>query len=115
MDPKTASNFLIDQGTALITQRNPDAFLSLLAKGEPPYPGQMTSILLALKTVYDAHREVGQIDRPLVHALHLLAMESHQLYETGRRNGVQWPPLLADDLQRLERAVQSIFSGEWLG
>ncbi len=91
MDPKTAANFLVDQGTALVTQRNPDAFLSLLSRGEPPYPGQMTSILLALKTVYDAHREVTQIDRLLAHALHLLAMESHQLYEAGRRNGVQWP------------------------
>ncbi|MGB3240371.1 MAG: hypothetical protein WBB29_18910 [Geitlerinemataceae cyanobacterium] len=115
MDPKTAANFLVDQGTALITQRNPDAFLSLLSQGEPPYPGQMTSILLALKTAYDAHRDAKQIDRFLAHALHLLAMESHQLYEAGRRNGVQWPPLLAEDLQRLELAVQSIFSGEWQG
>jgi hypothetical protein len=115
MDPKTACNFLIDQGMALMTQRNPDAFLLLLSRGEPPYPGQMTSILLALKTAYDAHQELDQIDRPLVHALHLLAMESHKYYEVGHRNGVQWPPLLADDLQRLELAVQSIFSGEWQG
>lgn len=115
MDPKTAAKFLIDQGTALIAQRNKDAFLCLLSRGETPYPGQMTSILLALKTVYEAHRQLSQIDRPLAHALHLLAIESHQLYEAGRRNGVQWSPLLADDLQRLERAVQSIFSGEWQG
>lgn len=98
-----------------MTQRNPDAFLALLSRGEPPYPGQMTSILLALKTAYDAHGQLSQIDRPLARALHLLAMESHQLYETGRRNGVQWPPLLAEDLQRLERGVDSIFSGQWSG
>ncbi|HIK31745.1 MAG TPA: Dethiobiotin synthetase [Oscillatoriales cyanobacterium M59_W2019_021] len=115
MNPKTACNFLIDQGMALITQRNPDAFLCLLAKGESPYPGQMTSILLALKTVRDALGDAKQIDRPLADALHRLAMESHKHYEAGRRNGVQWSPLLAEDLQRLEDAVCGIFSGEGQG
>jgi hypothetical protein len=113
MDAKTARNFLIDQGTALMTQKNPDAFLMLLKQGKAPHPGQMTSILLALKTAYESTKSASSLDRALVDALHLLAMESREHYEAGRRQGVQWPPLLAEDLSRLALAVQSVFSGEW--
>jgi hypothetical protein len=114
MDATTARNFLIDQGTALMTQKNPDAFLMLLKQGKAPHPGQMTSILLALKTAYESTKGSSNLDRALVSALHLLAMESRDAYETGRLQGAQWPPLLAEDLSRLALAVQSVFSGTWL-
>lgn len=115
MDYTTARNFLIDQGTALSTQRNPDALLVLLAQGKPPIPGQMTSILLALKVVFDALKEAPSLERQLVSALHILTTESQRLYDTGLRSGVDWPPLLKEDLQRIELAVRSIFSGVWQG
>lgn len=115
MDYTTARNFLIDQGTALLTQRNPDALLVLLAQGKPPIPGQMTSILLALKVAFDALKEVPSLDRPLVSALHLLTTESLRLFQAGQRTGVDWPPLLKEDLQRIALAVRSIFSGVWQG
>ncbi|MEW6499525.1 MAG: Dethiobiotin synthetase, partial [Cyanobacteriota bacterium] len=35
MDYKTARNFILSQGTALTTQKNPDAFLMLLKEGKP--------------------------------------------------------------------------------
>ncbi len=115
MDYTTARNFLIDQGTALVTQRNPDALLILLAQGKPPIPGQMTSILLALKVAFDALKEAPSLDRPLASALHVLATESQRLFDAGRRSGVDWPPLLKEDLQRIGLAVRSIFSGVWQG
>ncbi|MBE9039217.1 Dethiobiotin synthetase [Oscillatoriales cyanobacterium LEGE 11467] len=114
MDSKTAYNFLIDQGTALVTQRNPDSFLMLLDRGKSPLPGQMTSILLALRTLYESVKNTDQLDRRIVRALHLLTFESHKLLETGRKNGVLWSPLLVADVNRLERAVDSIFAGEWV-
>ncbi|MGC9505120.1 Dethiobiotin synthetase [Baaleninema sp.] len=113
MDDKTARNFLIDQGMALETRRNPDAFLMLLEGGNAPIPGQMTSILLALKVLYRAIEGQPQIDRELAYALHLLVLESQRQFERGRNCGVSWPPLLAEDLNRLERAVASIFTGKW--
>ncbi len=114
MDSKTAYHFLIDQGTALDTQKNPDAFLMRLKQGQPPIPGQVTSILLALKITFDTVKETTSFDRPLVLALHQLAMESHQQFEAGRNRGIEWPPLLQEDLQRIALAVKSIFSGQWL-
>lgn len=114
MDSKTAYNFIIDQGTALVTQRNPDAFLMLLERGKPPLPGQMTSILLALKTLYESEKKLDRLDRKLIRALHLLSLESYKLLEVGRKNGIFWSPLLVADVNRLEKAVDSIFAGEWL-
>jgi hypothetical protein len=114
MNYKTARKFLIDQGTALLSQKNPDAFLMLLRQGKRPIPGQMTSLLLALKNTFDALQESPSLDRELIYALHRLAMDSRRAFEDGRRQGVAWPPLLAEDLERLERAVQSVFCGEWM-
>lgn len=113
MDYKTARNFLSVQGTALETQKNPDAFLIRLKQGQPPIPGQVTSILLALKIVFDVLKEDTTLDRELVSALYRLAMESHQLFEAGRNQGVDWPPLLKEDLKRVALAVESIFCGQW--
>lgn len=113
MDYKTAHNFLIAQGTALETQRNPGDLLMILKRGKPPIPGQMTSILLALKVVFDALKEEAALDRELIMALYLLSVESRQLYETGRQNGITWPPLLNEDLNRIAQAVKNIFAGTW--
>ncbi|MBP0001374.1 MAG: Dethiobiotin synthetase [Cyanobacteria bacterium SID2] len=113
MDEQTARNFLISQGRALETQRNPDAFLMLLQQGKAPIPGQMTSILLALKMLYRSLEGQKQIDREIAYALHRLVLDSRRQFDAGRNCGVSWPPLLAEDLDRLERAVQSIFLGDW--
>jgi hypothetical protein len=115
MNYQTARTFIIDQGTALITQQNPDAFLVQLQQGKPPIPGQMTSILLALKILFETLQDTPNLDRQLVHAMHLLSYESYRLFEEGRRAGVSWPPLLKEDLQRLELTLRNILSGEWQG
>lgn len=113
MDYKTARNFLIDQGTALDTQKNPDAFLIRLKQGQPPIPGQVTNLLLALKITFDVLKEDPLLDRTLVHALHVLALESFVAFEKGRQSGVEWSPLLKSDLHRLSLGVKSILSGTW--
>lgn len=113
MDYKTARNFLTDQGTALLTQRNPDDLLMRLKQGKSPVPGQLTSILLALKITFDTLQEEEELDRHLVYALHLLCFESRQQYEAGARAGIEWPPLLNEDLGRIAIAVRSIFCGTW--
>ncbi|MGB3536324.1 MAG: Dethiobiotin synthetase [Microcoleaceae cyanobacterium] len=112
MDYKTAHDFLIDQGTALETRNSSDAFLVHLEQGQPPIPGQVTSILLALKIADDVLKKQPTIERELVLALYLLAMESHQKFEVGKNKGVQWPPLLREDLRRIATGVKSILAGQ---
>jgi len=111
VDYSTARHLLINQGLA--TPENADALLSRLKQGQPPIPGQVTSILLALKVLFEALRNVSTFDRELACALHLLASESRQQFELGRQAGVAWPPLLDEDLTRIAAAVKSIFLGIW--
>ena len=111
MDYKTACRFLINQ--TLDSRQNPDAFLVRLQQGEPPIPGQITSILLALKIIFDALQGASTLDRELVYSIYLLSSESRQQFEIGRRSGVVWPPLLDRDITRIGQAVSSIFSGVW--
>jgi hypothetical protein len=113
MNYKTARSFLIAQGTALETQRNPDDFLMMLQQGKPPIPGQMTSILVALKIVFDVLRSESNLDRELTTALYTLSYESYRLYITKRDAGTEWPPLLDKDLERMAHAVKNIFAGTW--
>lgn len=113
MDYQTARSLLVNQGVAAAS--NPDALLTRLAQGMPPVPGQVTSILLALKVVFEALRDKTLLERELACALHLLATESRQQFEQGRQQGVEWPPLLDEDLTRIAIAVQSIFRGHWQG
>ncbi len=113
MDYPTARHFIIAQGTALQTRHNPDAFLALLDRGDRPIPGQMTSILLALKVIFAATQDSDSLDRELANGVYLLAIESRNCFEAGLRQGVKWPPLLAEDLDRLQAAANSIFSGTW--
>lgn len=111
MNYKTARNFLLAQGTALDTQQNPNDFLMMLKQGKPPVPGQMTSILVALKVVFEVVQQEPNLDRELTVALYVLSYESYRLYVEGRDGGVEWPPLLDKDLERMAKSVRSIFAG----
>lgn len=111
MNYETACKFLIDQTT--INEENQDALLMRMQQAKPPVPGQITSILLALKVVFAGVKDATTIDRKLAYALYHLAIKSQQLYAAGRKAGVDWPPLLKEDLLRMAIAVESIFSGEW--
>ncbi|MFM7370067.1 MAG: Dethiobiotin synthetase, partial [Sphaerospermopsis kisseleviana] len=46
-------------------------------------------------------------------ALYKLGIRALQLFATGSKSGVEWPPLLKEDLQRISRSAESIFSGKW--
>ena len=113
MDYKTACDFLITQGMA--TESQADALLSRLSQGMPPVPGQVTAILLGLKVVFDALKTRTELDRPLAGALHQLAFESRRHFEAGVQAGTLWPPLLDEDLDRIAKAVHSIFTDVWQG
>lgn len=97
----------------MATEQPADALLARLRQGQPPIPGQVTSILLALKVVFEATKEVPAIERELAAALHLLSTDSRRQFDRGQRSGVEWPPLLDEDLQRIANAVNSIFIGRW--
>ncbi len=112
MDFETARQFVLKQ-TLGIGDDVPDRFVQRLRQGKPPVPGQVTSLLLALKVLYEGLKSEPSLERPLVQALFVLAYESRQLYQAGERAGVTWPPMLDDDLGRISRAVQSIISGTW--
>ena len=111
MNYETARNFLVNQ--AIFNEKNSDALLRRLKQGLPPVPGQITSILLALKIVFSALQDATILDRELVYALYLLATQGQVMFEAGRRSGVEWPPLLKEDLKRIAIACESIFSGVW--
>lgn len=91
----------------------PEDLLARLAQGQAPVPGQVTSILLALKVIYEALHGQASLDRQTVSLLHRLAGESRTLFEQGLRQGVDWPPLLDADLGRIAAAVQGIFTDAW--
>lgn len=111
MNYDTARKVLIDQ--AITNLNNPDALLTRMQQGKPPVPGQITSILLALKVAFEALKEVTTLDRELTYALYLLSLRTQQLFAIGRKNGIDWPPLLKEDLLRISAACESIFSGTW--
>jgi hypothetical protein len=87
--------------------------LRRLSAGQPPIPGQVTTILLALKVVFEDLRQEPTLDRTLAVALYQLAVDSRRAYDQGRSQGVVWPPLLDEDLQRIALAVRSIFADTW--
>lgn len=113
VDYQTARTLLVNQG--MTAEQQPDTLLTRLRQGVPPIPGQITSILLALKVVFEALRDEPEIERELASALYLLSTESRRLFDAGRKLGVAWPPLLNEDLTRIAAAVKSIFSGVWQG
>lgn len=107
MDYKTACELLTQQAST--TQS--DAFLSRLQALQPPIPGQVTSLLLALKVVADRLKKETTLDRKLACSLFDLAYGSRQYYEDGRITGVEWPPLLDEDLGRIAIAARQILAG----
>jgi hypothetical protein len=113
VDYETARRFLVNQGLA--SDQNPDALLTRMKQGKPPVPGQVTSILLALKVVFEGLKGMPNLDRELACSLYLLAIEGRQQFQQGLRAGVSWPPLLDEDLGRIAIAVKSIFLGTWQG
>ena len=111
MNYETAYQFLLNQSIA--SQDDSDALLMRMGQGKPPVPGQITSILLALKVVFETLQNANSLERELTYALYSLAVKSQQLFVAGLKAGVDWPPLLKEDLLRIANATESIFSGEW--
>jgi hypothetical protein len=110
MNYETARKLLIDQATS---EENPNALLTRLGQGKPPVPGHITSTLLALKLVFEALKEAPNLDRELAFALYQLGIKAQQLFAAGQKAGIDWPPLLREDLLRISLAAESIFSGTW--
>ncbi|MDJ0796896.1 MAG: Dethiobiotin synthetase [Calothrix sp. MO_167.B12] len=111
MNYEIARKFLIAQ--TITTEENPDSLLMHMHQGQPPIPGQITSILLALKVVFAELQYATTIDKELVCALYMLSVKTQQLFAAGRKAGVDWPPIFKEDLLRIAMAVESIFSGDW--
>jgi hypothetical protein len=42
----------------------------------------------------------------------MLSYESRQRYLQGQKNGIEWPPLLDEDLNRIAEAVFTIWANE---
>ncbi|MEM0982014.1 MAG: Dethiobiotin synthetase [Cyanobacteria bacterium P01_H01_bin.58] len=108
MDFATARRFLIAQAVQPVPGQV--SFIQCLRQGAPPVPGQVTSILLALKTVTQTLAHEPTLERSLAHAFFVLTYESRQLYLQGQQSGVDWPPLLSEDLTRIAEAVQTILA-----
>lgn len=111
MNYETARKLLIDQ--TKITEENPDALLMRMQHGKPPVPGHVTSILLALKVVFEELKDATILEKELANSLYQLSIKTQQLFAAGRKAGIEWPPLLKEDLLRITIAVESIFSGDW--
>ncbi|MEM9007867.1 MAG: Dethiobiotin synthetase [Cyanobacteria bacterium P01_F01_bin.86] len=108
MDFETARLFLIAQTIAPVAGQT--AFIDCLRQGVPPVPGQVTSILLALKTLALGLKDEPAIERPLGYAFFVLTYESRQLYAKGIQSGIDWPPLLDEDLTRIAEAIHTIWA-----
>ena len=107
MDFETARQFLLRQ-TIAPSENQEDTFITRLRQGQPPVPGQVTSLLLALKVLYEGLHDEPALQKEMVRSLFVLSYESRQLYESGQKAGVIWPPLLDEDLARIATAVKSI-------
>ena len=108
MNFKAACELIADQ--TLPERETQDTFLGRLRQGQPPVPGQVTSLILALKVIQDSLKGTDTLDRTLAQSLFLVAYESRSLYGVGRANRVDWPPMLDEDLERLAIAAYQIFA-----
>jgi hypothetical protein len=107
MDFQTARQFILTQTVTPIPDQEP--FIQRLRQGQPPVPGQVTSLLLALKVITEGLRREPSLERALAHALYVLSYESRQCYRKGQRDGkTEWPPMLNEDLDRIAQAVEAI-------
>lgn len=107
MDYEAARRLVIEQSTETI----PDTLLSRLQQGQPPVPGQVTTLLLALKVVFDSLRGAKNLDRDLAFALFSLSYEARKRFDARLRRSKECPPLLNEDLERIATAVKNIFFG----
>ena len=110
MDFDTARRFVLAQTLTPVAGQT--SFIDCLRQGKAPIPGQVTSILLALKTLSQTLKNEPTIERSLGHALFILTYESRQLYLQGQAQQVDWPPLLDEDLTRIAIAVRQIWADE---
>lgn len=110
MDLTTACDLMARQ--TLPELETPDTFLGRLRQGLPPIPGQVTSLLLALKVIQGSLQGATALDRSLAQSLFLVAYESRNLYEVGRANQADWPPMLDEDLARIAIAAYAIFASD---
>lgn len=108
MDFKIACQMLAHQ--TLPAHENDDTFLGRLRQGQPPIPGQVTSLLLALSVIQSSLKDAVTLDRQLAHSLFLVAYESRNLFELGRATRAEWPLLLDQDLERIAIAAYKIFA-----
>jgi hypothetical protein len=112
MDYLTARDLIMAQGMA--TDADADALLTRLRQGHPPIPGQVTSLLLALKIIFENLKQAPGLQRDLACALYRLALSSRIAYHQGQQAGVEWPMLLNEDLTRIAHSVDCIFSDQAL-
>jgi hypothetical protein len=110
MDFQTACQSLMQQ--TLPQYETPDTFLGRLRRGRPPVPGQVTTLLIALKVIRSQLSSASQIDRLLAQSLFLVAYEGRNLFESARVAGAELPPLLDEDLERIAIATYKIFANE---
>jgi len=110
MDFNTARRFVLAQ--TLMPVAGQTSFIDCLRQGKAPVPGQVTSLLLALKALSQALQNEPTIERSLGHALFILTYESRQLYLQGQQQQVEWPPLLDEDLTRIATAVRRIWADQ---
>jgi hypothetical protein len=108
MDFDTARRFVLAQTLSPVPGQI--SFIDCLRQGEAPVPGQVTSLLLALKTLSQALKNEPMIERSLGHAFFILTYESRRLYLHGNTHNVDWPPLLDADLNRIAGAVEQIWA-----
>jgi len=108
MDFTAACELLLTQ--TLPEHETDDTFLGRLKLGQPPVPGQVTTLLLALTAIKSGLQNTDSLDRKLAEALFLVAYESRNVFEAGRVAQVPWPPLLDEDLERIAIAAYQVFS-----
>lgn len=115
MNYESARAYLVSQSLGIVGDGKDaeSTFMQRLKQGIPPLPGQATTILLALRVVFDHVQGQEFLDRQLVHALHVLATQGPWVVSQWRSMGRMCPPLLEDDLQRIAMNVDNIFSGVW--
>ncbi|MDJ0693704.1 Dethiobiotin synthetase [Mastigocoleus sp. MO_188.B34] len=111
MNYETARKLLISQTVSL--EDNADALIARMQQGKPPVPGQVTSILLALKVLHENLKDSKTLDRELAYSLYKLTVSPQKLFAAGYKAGINWPPLLKEDLLRIGSGCENIFSGIW--
>ncbi len=84
--------------------------------GNDPGPERFDRVLAALRVVYDSLGDSQSIDRRLAYALFGLANYAEAEISSWEARGKKWRPrLLEVELPNLLLAVESVFSGEWIG